>query len=132
MNNIRKNSLIFIIGGVGYAVIELLWRQRTHWTMAVTGGTCFSILFRFYNKFSRMSLALRCVCGGAIITTAEFICGCIVNLKFKMDVWDYSHNKLNFKGQICPLYSFLWTLLCLPINGICKKLQNVKALRIEK
>lgn len=124
MKSIRKNSLLFIIGGVGYSLIELIWRKKTHWTMAVTGGTCFSVLFKLYGKFKRMNLAVRCIWGGMIITTAELVCGCIVNLKFKMNVWDYSDQRLNFKGQICPLYSFLWTLLCLPINGICSQLQK--------
>lgn len=71
-----------------------------------------------------MKLFCKCLCGSAIITALEFMCGCIVNLRLKMNVWDYYNCKLNVKGQICPLYSLLWGLLCIPVFGFCKALQR--------
>ena len=35
-----------------------------------------------------------------------------------MNVWDYSDRKFNLMGQICPLYSALWFLLCIPVNRL--------------
>ena len=32
------------IGGAIYAVIELIWRGHTHWTMALLGGLLFVLI----------------------------------------------------------------------------------------
>ena len=117
---VRGSVLLTVVGGIIYGIIEVLWRGKTHWTMLLTGGMCFTALYKFYTKFSDMKTALKCVCGGAIITSAEFLCGMIVNVKLRLNVWDYSNCKFNIKGQICPLYSFFWVLLCLPVTGICR------------
>ena len=83
---LKNDIAIFTIGGLSYALIEILWRGYTHWTM-----------------------------GAAIITAIEFAAGCIVNLWLQMDVWDYSFLPLNLFGQVCLLYTFLWALLCIPV-----------------
>lgn len=80
------------------------------------------MLFRIYKTFPRLCLRSKCLIGGALITLMEGICGFIVNIKCKLNVWDYSNCTLNFKGQVCPFYSMLWVLLCVPISGICKLL----------
>lgn len=49
--------------------------------------------------------------GSAIITSLEFITGCIVNLALGWNVWDYSGIPFNIMGQICLPYSVLWTFL---------------------
>ena len=33
-----QTPAVFALGAAGYATLELLWRGRTHWTMALTGG----------------------------------------------------------------------------------------------
>lgn len=63
-----------------------------------------------------------CLEGAGMITATEFLVGLIVNKKLKWGVWDYSNLPLNLMGQICPLYSFFWILLCRPGNKICKRL----------
>lgn len=107
-------------GGITYGLIEILWRGKTHWSMLLTGGFCFTVLNAIYKKRAEMALLKKCLLGGAVITLCEFLCGIIVNIKLKLNVWDYSNNKFNIKGQICPFYSVLWTLLCLPICSISK------------
>lgn len=121
---IIKNIVLFITGGIAYGFIEVLWRGKTHLSMLVLGGGCFAVLWDFYRRHKRMKLFCKCLCGSAIITALEFMCGCIVNLRLKMNVWDYYNCKLNVKGQICPLYSLLWGLLCIPVFGFCKALQR--------
>lgn len=120
MKNLKGDCLLFTIGGIGYSLIEILYRHRTHWTMALTGGTCFLSLFKFYKKHSTMKLFSKCLSGSMIITAVEFISGYIINLKCKLNVWDYSNCRFNVKGQICPFYSMLWALLCIPISSLCK------------
>ncbi len=122
MKRIKGDCVLFSIGGIGYALIEILWRRKTHWTMAVTGGTAFVSLFRFYKKFSNMKMLPKCISGSMIITAMEFCCGCIVNLKCKLNVWDYSKCRFNIKGQICPFYSILWALLCIPVSKLCSSI----------
>ena len=122
----RNNLKLFCIGCAAYPLIELLWRGRTHWTMSLLGGACFLTLCRFFRRFRNLKLMTKCVCGSAIITLSELCCGWIVNIKMKRNVWDYSNLRFNIKGQICPLYSFLWGLLCIPVSGISKLLQRKK------
>ena len=124
LKRLKCDCLLFFLGGAAYALLEILWRRKTHWSMALTGGICFVSLFRFYEKFPKMSLKIKCIAGSLIITFFEGICGFIVNVKYKLNVWDYSRCILNLKGQICPLYSLLWALLCIPVSFICKCLSK--------
>ena len=107
--------LIFILGGIGYVIIELLWRGHSHWTMAICGGLCFLFIYLFEQKRADAFLWKKCLFGCLIITAVEFITGCTVNLFFKMNVWDYSNMPFNLLGQICIEYSFLWLLLSAPV-----------------
>lgn len=117
--------ILFLSGGITYGIIELLWRRRTHISMVITGGLCFLILYKIFRKLTDLSLLLKCVIGSCVITTLEFICGCIVNIKLRLNVWDYSSCVCNLLGQICLLYSFLWGLLTIPISLICNKLYSL-------
>lgn len=115
---------LFFIGGTGYGLIEILWRGKTHWSMVLTGGACFIALYKLFEKTSKFPMRIKCVTGGAVITGFELVSGCIFNKLLKLNVWDYSKNFMNFKGQICPLYSFLWTMLCIPVSALCKKMRR--------
>ncbi len=121
--NIRRDLALFCAGGLTYGGMELLWRQRTHWSMILTGGACFLSLYKLYEKFPHLSIPQKCVLGSCIITGFEFAVGCIVNLKFGWKVWDYSSMPINLKGQICLVYSVLWGFLCIPINALCKRIR---------
>ncbi len=124
---IIKDLGLFSIGAVCYPIIEILWRGKTHWTMAVTGGTVFAALYRFYKKYKNQRLVSRCVCGSLIITAFELISGLIFNRAFMLDVWDYSEQKFNFKGQICLFYSVMWALLCIPVSALCRCISKRKS-----
>jgi uncharacterized membrane protein len=41
------------------------------------------------------------------------ITGLFFTKYFSIKLWDYSDEKLNYKGIICPLYSFYWIILSL-------------------
>lgn len=118
MYSIRELSLIFLIGGLGYGLLEIIFRGYTHWTMLLTGGICF-LLFYIVNFILKTdSLIVRCLIATLIITTLEFIVGYIVNIIFKLNVWDYSNRVLNFMGQICLLYSGIWFSMGVPMTLI--------------
>lgn len=104
-----KYLILFIIGGIVYNLIEILWRGYSHWTMFILGGICF-ICLGLINEFIpwNMPLCVQMLIGSIIITTLEYITGCIVNIQLGMNVWDYSELPFNLNGQICLLFSVLW------------------------
>lgn len=124
--NTPKNLLLFSVGGLGYGLLEILWRGSTHWSMLLTGGGCLMLLDRLDMRHQGEWLFLRCIRGSVLITFVEFLVGIIVNRVFQMDVWDYSAQRGNIAGQICPLYSILWYFLCYPVFGLLKKMRGQK------
>ncbi len=116
-----KFILLFISGGVGYCTLEVFWRGYTHWSMFLLGGTCLYILFLTFNRLNNLPLLVKAIIGGGIITVAEFITGCIVNIALGWNVWNYSSSAYNLFGQICLPYTILWTLLCIPIAALSKR-----------
>ena len=107
-------------GSIGYGLIELLWRGRTHWTMMATGGICLMMLYRLDRAWQEEMLVFRCIKGAIVITCTEFLVGVLVNRVFHWDVWDYSKAPGNLLGQICPLYFLLWYFLCYPVHLLTK------------
>lgn len=120
-----KYLLIFLIGSAGYSYLEVLWRGYTHWTMALTGGLCFLIIYLLNGIFASESVLFRSLVGATVITAVEFIVGVTVNIILKWDVWDYSSLPFNFIGQICVRYSFLWFLLCVPLVWVCTGIARI-------
>ena len=116
MKKIKENLTVYTIGSVGYCFLEILWRCFTHWTMGVTGGICFLCVYKTNLKMKYQSLWKRCLTGSAIVTGIEFVVGCIVNIKLKWNVWDYSGYHYQLFGQICLFYSVMWFLLCIPLS----------------
>lgn len=111
---LEKLSL-FCIGALGYGAIEYLYRGHTHWTMLLAGGLCLIGLYSLNLHFAGLPLVLRCVLGAGLITGIELLFGLFFNRGLHMAIWDYSDHWGNFAGQICPFYSFVWFLLCVPI-----------------
>lgn len=124
MQKLKEQLTVFATGAAGYPVIELIWRQSTHWSMALAGGTCLLLLYNLYGKFTKLSLGMKCVLGSGVITAVEFVAGLLVNCWQNWNVWDYSCFKFHFMGQICLVYSVLWGLLCLPVSGLCKTMRK--------
>ena len=106
---IIKYVVLFVMGGLVYMSLEILWRGYTHWTMGILGGICFICLGLINELLSwETPLVLQMFIGSIIITVLEFITGCIVNLWLGWNVWDYSNLPLNLLGQICLPFSILW------------------------
>lgn len=116
-----QNYQIFLLGAFGYGTLEILFRGFTHWTMLLSGGTCFLFLFYLYQKKSA-PLWLFCLNGALIITAVEFFVGCIINLWLGWNIWSYSSHPGNILGQICPLFMMLWFFLCFPLVSLIRYL----------
>ena len=105
MKLLRK-SILFAAGGMGYVLLEFLWRGWSHISMFAAGGVCFLLLGRLEETEPKLPAAVRPLAGAAIITMVELAAGLAVNRDYA--VWDYRDRPGNFCGQICPLFSFLW------------------------
>ncbi len=116
----------FAFGGTVYGAVETLWRGYTHPTMIFVGGLCFFVMYRINLKVRPNAIRAAFI-GGAVITTAEFLFGCALNLWLGLDVWDYSGFRFNLAGQICLLYSFLWMLLSVPAFALCGVFEKASA-----
>lgn len=109
LRTVGKEAVLFLFGGGLYALIEMAWRGHTHWTMAVLGGLMFLIVGGLNNWIPwEIPLIAQAVAGAAVITVAEFIAGCILNLWLGLGIWDYSRMPGNILGQICPAFSLAW------------------------
>lgn len=113
-SKIKKYEFLFFVGATIYVIIEKLYRGYSHWTMFLLGGICF-IALGLINEVIPwdMSLLLQMFIGGAIITVLELITGCVVNLWFGWNVWDYSELPFNLWGQISLFSSIVWVGLSL-------------------
>ena len=120
-----KYAALFIIGGTVYYGIELLWRNRSHWTMAVVGGICF-ILCGLINEVLDYDypLLLQGIIGSLFITGVELFSGIVLNIWLDLGIWDYSGLPFNFLGQICLPFSLLWVVLAMSFSGKKSRIIN--------
>lgn len=114
LKTLGEYLFLFGVGGVIYALIEILFRGYTHWTMVILGGICF-IAVGLINEILSWDtpLILQGVIGGIIITILEFITGCIVNIHLGWNVWDYSDMLFNIQGQICLPFTAIWIIVAM-------------------
>lgn len=115
---------MFLIGGTGYGLIEILWRGYTHPSMLMAGGICFSFFGYLGEKLKHKPIILRAVIGSGFITFIELIFGIIFNIILKQNVWNYSKRPFNFKGQICLLYSVFWAVLSIIFIPLAQKVNQ--------
>ena len=120
---------MFLFGGFGYGLIEILWRGRTHWSMVLCGGFCFLLMYLISGL--PLSLIKKCLLSTAAICAVEFYTGCLVNLRLGWQIWDYSAERFNVLGQICPRFALLWLLLSLPGLRLCELLRRLAAGRVQ-
>ena len=108
---LKKEFFIFIIFGISYFTLEILYRGYSHWTMIFLGGIV-SVLIGLINEITpNMRMWKQMLLGTILITVFEFILGYILNIKLGLGIWDYSSIPFNIMGQICLPFSFLWFVL---------------------
>ena len=103
---IWKTSVLFYLGGMVYAGLELLWRGFTHWSMFLLGGLCFVVIGNLNRTRPLLPLPLRALAAAGIVTALELGTGLLVNRQYQ--VWDYRQLPLNYHGQICLPFTLLW------------------------
>jgi len=120
---VQEFVFAFLFGGWGYVGLELLWRGRSHWTVFLAGGLCFSFIYALSTR-TALPLPLQCALSALMITAVEFLVGCVVNLALRWNVWDYSGLRYHLLGQICLPYSALWLMLSCPALLLARLIHN--------
>lgn len=115
---------IFLIGALGYGIIEILWRGFTHPSMLLAGGICFLAITQIADYFIDFSTFKKSVLASFFITAVEMTIGVIVNIGLNLNVWDYSGLPLNILGQICLIYSVLWLFLSFIIFKVLERIKK--------
>lgn len=113
---------IFYIGSSFGWVLELLFRRIVHkkWInpgflvgpyLPIYGfGLCILTYSYFLFSHSMLSPFIIIILMGTLMTVIELIGGLIFQ-KEGIKLWDYSDQFANYKGIICPLFSFIWSVL---------------------
>lgn len=127
----KIDGVMFAFGGTAYALIEILWRGYTHWSMLLLGGLCFVLIEKLQKRFARQPVWKTAVLCALLITTLEFFTGCVVNLLLGWQIWDYSTMPLNLLGQVSFTFLGMWYLLSIPAIHVARVLTFRLHQRIE-
>ncbi len=121
--------MMFLMGGVIYGAVEVMFRGYTHWSMIITGGSALLAIYMIDDALPNLSIFIKAIAGAAVITTLEFTVGIVVNRIFMLGVWDYSDLKGNILGQISPLFSLCWYFLSIAAFYICRQTKRIMTAR---
>ena len=124
MFSFKELLFVFVVGGLIYGAIEILFRGYTHWSMIMTGGVCF-LLFYILNFMLNINFIGKCFLASFIITLLELIVGYVVNIVCKMNVWSYAGLPFNYMGQVCLLYSSIWFLFGIPMTFLSNYIRTI-------
>lgn len=103
-----KALTLFFCGGVLYYSIEIMWRGHSHVSMFLDGGVCFVLIGLMNEIVPGLPLAVQAVLGASLIVFSELLVGSLVNLRLGLNVWDYSNQPMNYRGQVCLPFFLLW------------------------
>ena len=107
---IIKYAVLFVMGGLVYCGIELMWRERTHISSFIMGGTAILVVGGLNESYDwDMPVWYQMLLSSLFITAMEYVVG--INFNTDYHIWDYRELWLNVDGQICLGYSLLWGLL---------------------
>lgn len=95
-----------VVGGVGYPVLEMVWRGRTHGAMACAGAICLPVLRGISRMKRKKPLWKQALLGGLCVTAVEYGIGLCCNRRHQ--IWDYRRMPFNHRGQICAAYAAAW------------------------
>ena len=106
-----KNAVLWYLGGMGYMLLELIWRGWSHGSMFIVGGLCFLLIGNLNTLLPDMPLVMQAVVGAVMVSAVELLSGLLINVYLGLKVWDYSSLPFSFMGQICMGYFFLWIIV---------------------
>ncbi len=114
--------LVFSIGSIVGWFIELFYRTFVSQKKLVNPGFLsgpylplygFGTVILFLLSIPDIPLWYRVIYFFVVTSILEWITGELYLRYFNIRLWDYSTQKWNYKGLICPLFSLYWTILAL-------------------
>ena len=134
LDTCQSIAFIFIVGSVGGWILEFFYRhfvpsigQTKKWVnpgflsgpwlpLYGTGLSCLYLMsfitFPGMDPDGWGTKILVLLIMVAAMTVIELITGYIFIIRLNMRLWDYTDNRFNFYGLICPLYTFFWGIIC--------------------
>jgi len=110
--------IILITGLIGGFILEFIFksvktRKLARPKFANLQMYGLTALFLYFLYILNINIIFKILLMIIFTTAIEFITGFIL-LKYKNTrLWDYSKHKFNYKGIICPLFSFFWLMVSL-------------------
>lgn len=127
MSVLLQLCFLFFVGSCLGWCIELLFRRiftAKKWINPgfLTGpylplygfGLCFMYGVAYipvYTGFVWADKLILILIAGVLMTALEYVAGLIFIKGLKIKLWDYSKRRGNIQGIICPLFSFIWTVV---------------------
>lgn len=118
LSNFLLSLLMWTWGGTVYFFMEVIYKTLTNhpehisWTMIIVAFILCIPLERLGAELPwEMPMVLQTLISAIGITITELISGIIINIWLGLNVWDYSHLRFNFMGQICLQFFFVWIAL---------------------
>jgi len=108
---------IFAAGSIAGWLVELLHRKNLKkLTSGFLNGPYLPVyglglILVYLISIIEMHILLRILLFAVSTTLLELVTGLIFVKYFKIKLYDYSNNWLNFSGLICPLYSFYFVVM---------------------
>lgn len=113
LKHLWRLLVLWILLGMGYTTLELLFRGVTYLQMLWIGGLV-GVLVGLLNEhpayYNRL-MWQQCLLGTIITDVIEFISGYVLNIVLHRNIWDYSSMPYNFHGQICLFMTIAWFFL---------------------
>jgi uncharacterized membrane protein len=119
-------TFIFILGSIGGWILELFFRKIVHkkWInpgflsgpyLPIYGLGLITLylvaIIDFNIETYLLELSIKIILVGSLMTLIEYIAGKVFIKFMGIKLWDYSKNYGNIDGVICPLFSFIWTMV---------------------
>jgi len=102
----------FLLGGLLYMGIEVLYDNTSDRSMGLVGGLAFIICTSIVNSLN-LNYWINSFIIANIVTLLEYIGGKLFNKDFH--IWDYRHIPFNFQGQICLYFYLIWLIVIAPL-----------------
>ncbi len=114
MSNKIKYGILFYVGFCTYITIEVLFKNSSYALMGFDGAICF-LFFDKINEYIpwNLDLFLQGCIGSVFVTISELVIGFCLQYLNLPPMWNYSNQWMNYKGIICPLFSFIWIWLAI-------------------
>ncbi len=108
-----------LLGGLGYPLLEICYRGRSHPAMALAGGLGLLLLRHTHRTQKKRPLWRAALRGGLMLTGLEYAIGRLMNRRFH--IWDYRRMPLNLHGQICLAYTACWCGLSAAVLAVMRR-----------